>query len=80
MVSISMKAAINKRILFPIDRNSDSISQNEGFLKTIPFHYAEKLLYLAGIAKKTRKKWLPTVGEKLLYKKWLHLKLNNGFH
>ena len=44
--------AVNKRILFPIDRNSDSNSQNEGFVKKIHFHYAEKLLSLAGISKK----------------------------
>ena len=43
------KKAINKRILFPIDRNFDSTSQNEGFFKKIRFHYAEKLLSPAGI-------------------------------
>ena len=52
MVSTSRKKAVNKRILFPIDRNSDSNSQNEGFVKKIHFHYAEKLLSLAGISKK----------------------------
>ena len=25
-------------------------------------------------------KWFPVVGERLLYKKWLHLNLNNGFN
>ena len=80
MVSTSRKKAINKRILFRIDRNSDSTSQNEGSVKKICFQYAEKLLSPAGISKKTRKKWLPIVGERLLYKKWLHLNLNNGFH
>ena len=25
-------------------------------------------------------KWFPIVGERLLYKKWVHLKFNNGFH
>ena len=29
---------------------------------------------------KTRAKWLPLVRERVLYKKWLHLNLNNGFH
>ena len=67
MVSKSRKKAVNKRILFPIDRNSDSTSQNEGFVKKIRFHYAEKLLSPGGLSKKTRKKWL-------------HLNLNNGFH
>ena len=32
------KKAVNKRILFPIDRNSDSKSQNEGFVKKTRFH------------------------------------------
>ena len=31
-------------MLFPIDRNFDSTSQNEGFVKKTRFHYAEKLL------------------------------------
>ena len=55
MVSLSRKKAVNKRIMFPIDRNSDSNSQNEGFVKKIRFHYVEKLLSPAGISKKTRK-------------------------
>ena len=80
MVFTRRKKPVNKRILFPIDRNSDSTSQNEGFVKKIRFHYAEKLLSPEGMSKKTRKKWLPIVGERLLYKKWLHLNLNNGFH
>ena len=41
----------NKRILFPLDKNSYSISWNEGFIKKIRFHYAEKLLSPAGISK-----------------------------
>ena len=52
MVSTSGKKAVNTRILFPIGRNSDSTSQNEGFVKKIRFHYAEKLLSPAGISKK----------------------------
>ena len=39
-------------MLFPIDTNSDSTSQNEGFVKKIRFHYAGKLLSPAGISKK----------------------------
>ena len=66
-------------MLFPIDRNSDSTSQNEGFVKKIRFHYAEKLLSPAGISKKTRKKCFSIVGERLLYKKWFNLDLNNRF-
>ena len=83
MVSISRKKAVNKIILFPIDINSDSTNQNEGFVKKIRFHYAGKLLSPGRISKKkkkTRKIWLPIVGETLLYKKWLHLNLNNGFN
>ena len=79
MVPTSRKEAVNKRILFPIDRNSDSTNQNEGFVKKIHFHYAEKLLSPAGISKKTRKKWFPIIEERLLYKKWLHLNLDNGY-
>ena len=52
MVSTSRKKAVNKKMLFSIDRNSDSTSQNEGFVKKIRFHYAEKLLSPAGISKK----------------------------
>ena len=59
MVSTSRKKAVNKRILFPIDRNSDSTSEIEGFIKNIRFHYSEKLLSPAGIFKKTSKKWFP---------------------
>ena len=66
MVSTSRKKVVNKRVLFPIGRNSDSSSQNEGFGKKICFHYAENLLSPAGISKKTCKKWLPIVGESLL--------------
>ena len=56
MVFTSRKKAANKRILFPIDRNSDCTSQNEGFAKKIRFHYAEKLLSPAGISKKSTSK------------------------
>ena len=44
------KAAVNKRILFPIEGLFPS--QNEGFVKKICFHYVEKLLSLARISKK----------------------------
>ena len=50
MVSISREKAVNKIILFPIDTNSDSTSQNEEFVKKICFHYAGKLLSPAGIS------------------------------
>ena len=52
MASTSRKKALNKIILFPIDRNSDSTNQNEGFVKKVRFHYAEKLLSPAEISKK----------------------------
>ena len=74
------KNAVNKRILFPIDRNTDSTSQNEGFVKKIRFHTRKSCFHREDYLKKTRKKWLPIVGERLLCKKWLHLNLNNGFH
>ena len=44
MVSTNRKKAVNKKILFSIERDSDSTSQNEGFVKKICFYYAEKLL------------------------------------
>ena len=62
------KKAVNKRILFPIDRNLDSTSQNEEFVKKIRFDYAEKLLSSAEISKKTREKWFQIQEERLLYK------------
>ena len=52
MASTSRKKAVNKRILFPIDRNSDSTIQNELFVKKMRFHYAEKLLSSTEISKK----------------------------
>ena len=52
MVSISRKKAVHEIILFPIDINSDSTSQNEGFIKKIRFHYPGKVLSPAGISKK----------------------------
>ena len=61
MVSTSKKKAVNKTILFQIDKNSDSTSLNEGFVKKVRFHYAEKLLSPEGTSKKARKKWLPVV-------------------
>ena len=33
------KKTLNKRILFPTDKNSDFASKNEGFVKKIRFHY-----------------------------------------
>ena len=65
------KKTVNKRTLFPIGRNSDSISQNEGFVKKIRFHFAEKLLSPAEISKKTRKKCFQMVRQRLLYKNGL---------
>ena len=52
MVSTSRKKFVNKRLLFPIDRKSDPIIQNKGFVKEIRFHYTEKLLSAAGISNK----------------------------
>ena len=74
------KKAVNKRILLPIDGNSDSTAQYEGFVIKIRFHFAEKLHSPARISKKTCKKSFPILGERLLCKKWLYLDLNNGFH
>ena len=49
------KKSCKQKILFPIGRNSDSTSQNEGFVKKIRFHFAEKLLSPAEISEKTLK-------------------------
>ena len=46
------KKTVNKRILFTLDKNSDSTNQNEGFVKKIRFHYTVKMLLPAGISKK----------------------------
>ena len=80
MVFTNRKKLVNKIILFLKDRNSDSITQNEGFVKKIRFYYAEKLLLPVGICKKTRKRWFPIVGETLICKKSIHLKFNTGYH
>ena len=79
LVSTS-RNVVNERILFPLDKNLDSTIQNEGFVKKMRFHYAKKPLSPAGTSKKARIKWFSIVGERLLYKKWLHLNLNNGLH
>ena len=55
MVSANRKKAVNKRILFLIGRNSDSNSQNKGFVKKIRFYYAGKLVLPAGVFKNIRK-------------------------
>ena len=41
-----------KRILFLLDKNSESISHNEGLAEKIGFNYAEKLLSLRGYSVK----------------------------
>ena len=65
-----------KRILFPLNKNSDSTSQNEGFVKL-----RQKTTFTGrNIYIKMHRKWFPILGERLLYKKWLHLNLNSGFH
>ena len=66
MASTSRKKTVNKRILFPLDKNSDSTSQNVGFLRKIRFHHAENMLSPAGISEKklqkivsnSRREWL----------------------
>ena len=52
---------VNKRILFPLNKNYDSTSRNEGFVKKNHFHFAKKLLPLAGV---THRKWFPVEGER----------------
>ena len=69
IVSTSRKNGVNKRRLFPTDKRSDSTNQNEGFIKKIRFHYAQKLHSPAAISKKNCQKWFPIVGQRLLHKK-----------
>ena len=68
-----MKKAVNKRTLFPLDKNSYSTSKNEGFIKKIRFHYAEICFHWQEHLKKSIK-WFSIVKERFLYKKWLYLK------
>ena len=49
MVFARRKKAVNKIILFPLNKNSGFTSRNEGFVKKMRFRYAEKLLSTAGI-------------------------------
>ena len=58
MASTSRKKAVNKRILFPIEKRSDSTNQNEAFVKKICFHYAKKLLAPTEVSKKNTQKML----------------------
>ena len=58
------KKLLLKRIHFPLNKNSDFASRNEGFVKEIFFQYTEKLLSPAGIyIYRTRRKWFSIVGE-----------------
>ena len=67
--------------------------QGEIIFKERPYPCYEQLIFLPvvtmfsfifqrilSVIEKIRRKWFPIVGERLLYKKWLHLYLNNGFH
>ena len=53
MVSKRRKKAVNKKIMFLIDKNFDTTSQNKGFVKKIRVHYSKKLLSPAEISKKS---------------------------
>ena len=72
------KKSVNKAILFPINKKFDSTSQNEGLVKKI-YPLREKAAFTGRNIYKTRKKWLPILGERLLYKEWLRINFNNGF-
>ena len=72
------KKAVNKRMLFPLEKNSDCTSQNDVFVEKIRFHPAEKLFSPAGISKNSHRKCL--LLSRLLYKIWLDLNLNIVFH
>ena len=75
-----MASVRRKKFLFPLNKNSYSTSRNDGLFKKVHFHFAEKLLSLAGIyIQRNRRKQFSIVGKRLLYIKWLHPNLNNGF-
>ena len=43
------RKAVHKRMLFPLNKKSDSANRDEGLVKKIHLHYAGKLLSAAGI-------------------------------
>ena len=52
MVSTSTKKAVNKRIVFPLRIVIPSVKIKDSVKRWFNFHYAEKLLPLAGTSKK----------------------------
>ena len=61
------------QILSPSARMRDSLKR---FVFTTQKSFFHRLEYL----NTNPRKWFPVVGERLLFTKWLHLNLNNGFH
>ena len=56
--------------MFPLNKNSNSISRNEGFLKKSPFSLSRtNVLTGRNMYIKTRRKWFPVVGKRTLDKK-----------
>ena len=51
----SFNKALNKKILFPLDRKYVSTSRNEEIINKIPFHLTERLCLQPGLAKKWEK-------------------------
>ena len=64
IVSASRKRSLNKRIIFPLNKNYDSTSRNEGFItKMFPLH--RKTAFKGRNVYKTRRKWF-SLARKLL--------------
>ena len=61
------------KLLIPSARTRDSLKRSVSTMRKSCFHRVEYL-------QTNRRKWFPIVGERLFYKRWLHLNLNNGFH
>ena len=68
---LELKKAVNKKILFPIDKNSDSTSQNQGFVKKISFHYAESCYH--------RQKYLKKLVKNVFQQQERSYPIKNGF-
>ena len=57
------KIAVNKRILFPLDKNTDSTSRNEGFFyKKYVLTTRKNCFHRQEYLQITRGKWFPMVG------------------
>ena len=69
-----------KIILFPLNKNSYSTSRNDGLFKKVHFHFAEKLLSLAGIYIQL-KYWIYNIEIKIrIQQSWWRISWKLRFH